>query len=119
MNSLSRNKCGLIVQGSIVNAAIQSTLAEPSQIETPSISRKNGMDGSSGSESTPKREWALPQVKGAKRVVLVRHGESTWNATGRIQGSSDFSVLTAKGVSQADTNRQMLAGDSFDVCFYR
>ena len=77
------------------------------------------MDGSPGNESNPKRGWALPPVQGAKRVVLVRHGESTWNATGRIQGSSDFSVLTAKGVSQADTNRQMLAGDSFDICFHR
>ncbi|XP_010454527.1 PREDICTED: probable 2-carboxy-D-arabinitol-1-phosphatase [Camelina sativa] len=52
-----------------------------------------------------------------KRVVLVRHGQSTWNEEGRIQGSSDFSVLTNKGESQADISRQMLAGDSFDVCF--
>ncbi|KAL0369563.1 UNVERIFIED_CONTAM: 2-carboxy-D-arabinitol-1-phosphatase [Sesamum angustifolium] len=60
---------------------------------------------------------ALPPVKAAKRVVLVRHGQSTWNAEGRIQGSSDFSVLTLKGESQAETSRQMLLDDSFDVCF--
>ncbi|KAI3450678.1 hypothetical protein Pfo_007343 [Paulownia fortunei] len=59
----------------------------------------------------------LPPVKAAKRVVLVRHGQSTWNAEGRIQGSSDFSVLTHKGESQAETSRQMLLDDSFDVCF--
>ncbi|PIN10886.1 Phosphoglycerate mutase [Handroanthus impetiginosus] len=59
----------------------------------------------------------LPPVKAAKRVVLVRHGQSTWNAEGRIQGSSDFSVLTSKGESQAETSRQMLLDDSFDVCF--
>ncbi|WZY75354.1 hypothetical protein YC2023_021738 [Brassica napus] len=53
----------------------------------------------------------------AKRVVLVRHGQSTWNEEGRIQGSSDFSVLTTKGESQADISRQMLVEDSFDVCF--
>lgn len=53
----------------------------------------------------------------AKRVVLVRHGQSTWNEEGRIQGSSDFSVLTNKGESQADISRQMLIEDSFDVCF--
>ncbi|KAG2280147.1 probable 2-carboxy-D-arabinitol-1-phosphatase isoform X2 [Brassica napus] len=53
----------------------------------------------------------------AKRVVLVRHGQSTWNEEGRIQGSSDFSVLTNKGESQADISRQMLINDSFDVCF--
>ncbi|XP_010520410.1 PREDICTED: probable 2-carboxy-D-arabinitol-1-phosphatase [Tarenaya hassleriana] len=59
----------------------------------------------------------LPPVRAAKRVVLVRHGQSTWNAEGRIQGSSDFSVLTKKGEAQADTSRQMLVDDSFDVCF--
>ncbi|CAA0814996.1 Probable 2-carboxy-D-arabinitol-1-phosphatase [Striga hermonthica] len=60
---------------------------------------------------------SLPPLKAAKRVVLVRHGQSTWNAEGRIQGSSDFSVLTLKGESQAETSRQMLLDDTFDVCF--
>ncbi|KAJ7947944.1 putative Phosphoglycerate mutase [Quillaja saponaria] len=59
----------------------------------------------------------FPPIKVAKRVVLVRHGQSTWNAEGRIQGSSNFSVLTKKGEAQAETNRQMLIDDSFDVCF--
>ncbi|KAJ8563483.1 hypothetical protein K7X08_031935 [Anisodus acutangulus] len=59
----------------------------------------------------------FPAIKAAKRVVLVRHGQSTWNAEGRIQGSSDFSVLTSKGESQAETSRQMLIDDSFDICF--
>lgn len=61
----------------------------------------------------------LPPVTAAKRVVLVRHGQSTWNAEGRIQGSSDYSVLTLKGESQAETSRLMLLDDSFDVCFSR
>lgn len=59
----------------------------------------------------------FPAIKAAKRVVLVRHGQSTWNAEGRIQGSSNFSVLTSKGEAQAQTSRQMLLDDSFDVCF--
>lgn len=59
----------------------------------------------------------LPPIKTAKRVVLVRHGQSTWNAEGRIQGSSNFSVLTKKGEAQAETSRQMLIDDAFDVCF--
>lgn len=62
---------------------------------------------------------ALPPIRTHKRVVLVRHGESTWNAIGRIQGSSDFAVLTPKGEIQAETSRQMLLGDNFDICFYR
>ncbi|GLJ27346.1 hypothetical protein SUGI_0536680 [Cryptomeria japonica] len=53
-----------------------------------------------------------------KRVVVVRHGQSTWNEEGRIQGSSDFSVLTQKGEMQAETSRQMLLRDTFDVCFH-
>ncbi|KAK7404824.1 hypothetical protein VNO78_05805 [Psophocarpus tetragonolobus] len=62
-------------------------------------------------------EKSSPQMRATKRVVLVRHGQSTWNAEGRIQGSSDFSVLTKKGESQAETSRQMLIDDHFDVCF--
>lgn len=61
----------------------------------------------------------FPALKAAKRVVLVRHGQSTWNEEGRIQGSSNFSVLTKKGEAQAQTSRQMLIGDTFDVCFAR
>lgn len=61
----------------------------------------------------------FPAIREAKRVVLVRHGQSTWNEEGRIQGSSDFSVLTQKGESQAETSRQMLIDDSFDICFSR
>ena len=61
----------------------------------------------------------LPPIGQRKRVVLVRHGESTWNAIGRIQGSSDFAVLTTKGETQAETSRQMLLSDNFDGCFYR
>ncbi|GFZ07307.1 phosphoglycerate/bisphosphoglycerate mutase family protein [Actinidia rufa] len=59
----------------------------------------------------------FPAIRAAKRVVLVRHGQSTWNEEGRIQGSSDFSVLTTKGEAQAETSRQMLIDDAFDVCF--
>ncbi|EOY33553.1 Phosphoglycerate/bisphosphoglycerate mutase family protein isoform 1 [Theobroma cacao] len=59
----------------------------------------------------------FPPIKAAKRVVLVRHGQSTWNEEGRIQGSSNFSVLTKKGEAQAETSRYMLFDDSFDVCF--
>lgn len=61
----------------------------------------------------------LPPIKQTKRVVLVRHGESTWNQAGRIQGSSDFAVLTEKGMMQAETSRQMLADAHFDALFHR
>nr|CBX25320.1 hypothetical_protein [Oryza brachyantha] len=66
---------------------------------------------------SPRPGAGLPPLREAKRVVLVRHGQSTWNAEGRIQGSSDISVLTPKGESQAETSRLMLLSDSFDACF--
>lgn len=67
--------------------------------------------------SDQRLEKDFPAIGPAKRVVLVRHGQSTWNAEGRIQGSSNFSILTAKGESQAEISRRMLINDSFDVCF--
>jgi hypothetical protein len=45
----------------------------------------------------------LPALRAPARVVLVRHGQSTWNAAGRMQGSSDLSILTAKGEAQAQS----------------
>ncbi|XP_058087360.1 probable 2-carboxy-D-arabinitol-1-phosphatase [Magnolia sinica] len=61
---------------------------------------------------------SFPPIAASKRVVLVRHGQSTWNEEGRIQGSSDYSVLTQKGEAQAETSRQMLLSDTFHVCFH-
>lgn len=55
----------------------------------------------------------LPALSRRKRVVLVRHGQSTWNAEGRIQGSSDFSTLTPKGAAQAATTRDMVCAHLF------
>ena len=49
----------------------------------------------------------LPKLSRAKEVVIVRHGQSTWNADGLIQGSSDAAKLTAKGISQAEASRDM------------
>ncbi|KAF6263231.1 phosphoglycerate mutase-like protein [Scenedesmus sp. NREL 46B-D3] len=61
----------------------------------------------------------LPPIKTHRRVVLVRHGQSTWNAEGRIQGSSNFSCLTPKGIAQAETTRDMLKNDvqKFDTLY--
>lgn len=38
----------------------------------------------------------------------MRHGQSTWNAAGIIQGSSNISELTPKGISQAEVSGEML-----------
>ncbi len=34
------------------------------------------------------------------RLTLVRHGESTWNSSRRVQGQNDEAVLTAQGREQ-------------------
>ena len=49
------------------------------------------------------------------RFVLVRHGQSTWNAEGRIQGSSDISVLTEKGKRQAKEAAELVREKSVSI----
>jgi phosphoserine phosphatase len=51
------------------------------------------------------------------RVILVRHGQSTWNERGLIQGRKDESILTAKGVEQALSVARALKTVSIDQCF--
>ena len=51
---------------------------------------------------------ALPSLPSPKRIVLVRHGQSTWNAEGRIQGSCNVSRLTDKGKAQAETTGDLV-----------
>jgi broad specificity phosphatase PhoE len=51
------------------------------------------------------------------RVILVRHGESTYNALGLYQGSSDESVLTDVGRSDARKTGSFLQGLAFDAMY--
>ncbi|MBW4667501.1 MAG: histidine phosphatase family protein [Cyanomargarita calcarea GSE-NOS-MK-12-04C] len=51
------------------------------------------------------------------RVILVRHGESTYNALGLYQGSSDESVLTDVGRSDARKTGSFLEGLAFDAMY--
>ena len=48
------------------------------------------------------------------RVILVRHGQSTYNAQGRHQGSSDESVLTQAGIDSAQKIGVSLRGMAID-----
>ncbi len=47
-------------------------------------------------------------------ITLVRHGETDWNAAGRIQGHEDIG-LNAVGLAQADQLAQRLAREQFDA----
>jgi phosphoserine phosphatase len=51
------------------------------------------------------------------RVILMRHGESTYNAQGRHQGSSDESVLTELGKLAAQQTGQFLSGLVIDALY--
>jgi 2,3-bisphosphoglycerate-dependent phosphoglycerate mutase len=52
------------------------------------------------------------------KVVLLRHGESTWNQENRFTGWVDVG-LTEKGLREARTAGEMLAkeGFAFDLAF--
>ena len=53
-----------------------------------------------------------------KKIVLIRHGESTWNQENRFTGWKDVD-LTARGVEEARSAGKLLAaeGYDFDFCF--
>jgi probable phosphoglycerate mutase len=51
------------------------------------------------------------------RVIIVRHGQSTYNTVRRIQGHLDESVLTEKGCSDALKVGKALSNISFDAIY--
>jgi probable phosphoglycerate mutase len=59
----------------------------------------------------------LEQCQGTK-VILVRHGQSTYNSLGLYQGSSDASILTAAGYADARKTGEFLAGIKFDAVYF-
>ncbi|NML63202.1 histidine phosphatase family protein [Massilia sp. RP-1-19] len=48
------------------------------------------------------------------RIILIRHGETAWNAERRLQGHIDI-ALNAEGERQADALASALAGERFDA----
>jgi probable phosphoglycerate mutase len=51
------------------------------------------------------------------RVIIVRHGQSTYNTERRIQGRTDVSTLTEKGRSDASKVGKALANIAFDAIY--
>jgi probable phosphoglycerate mutase len=49
-------------------------------------------------------------------LVLIRHGETDWNAEGRYQGQSNV-PLNANGLAQAEALAQRLRGMRFDAIY--
>ncbi len=50
------------------------------------------------------------------KLCMVRHGETAWNAEGRVQGQLDIPLSDA-GHAQARALAQALAGERFDVLY--
>lgn len=46
----------------------------------------------------------------ATRVILVRHGESSFNVEGRVQGHINVSTLTEQGIADAQRVGRALQG---------
>lgn len=53
----------------------------------------------------------------ATRIILVRHGQSTYNLESRVQGHCDLSHLTPQGVADAQRVGQALSGIQFDAVY--
>jgi phosphoserine phosphatase len=51
------------------------------------------------------------------RVIILRHGQSTYNSQGRIQGRSDLSVLTDKGRADAQLTGKAFQGLTFAAVY--
>jgi phosphoserine phosphatase len=51
------------------------------------------------------------------RVIILRHGQSSYNSQGRIQGRSDLSVLTDRGQADARMTSTAFQGLTFDAAY--
>jgi phosphoserine phosphatase len=51
------------------------------------------------------------------RVIILRHGQSSYNSQGRIQGRSDLSVLTDRGQADATLTGAAFQGLKFDAAY--
>jgi phosphoserine phosphatase len=51
------------------------------------------------------------------RVIILRHGQSSYNSQGRIQGRTDLSVLTDRGQADAQTTGKAFQGLEFAAVY--
>lgn len=101
-----------------INFAIRCSASTPGAAVTTERLRNDtpltggAFDFAKATTSLTKKVLASP-----KKVTLLRHGLSSWNEEGRVQGSSNLSVLSEKGAMQAERCKMALSDMHFDQCF--
>ena len=116
------------VVGNVARARARPHRATPSTMSTsmtlvsgvPIRERRNALvsrvKSSSSSTHRSSRARRVITVSSSRSITFVRHGQSTWNSVGRIQGSSNYSTLTDKGMMQAGLTQGVVARQGFDAC---
>ncbi len=66
-------------------------------------------DGAQGLSQYPETNQITLEQPDSRRLILLRHGETTYNATRRMQGQMD-TVLSDTGLAQAEAVGQHFAG---------
>ncbi|KAK6149913.1 hypothetical protein DH2020_017438 [Rehmannia glutinosa] len=107
-----------ILACSAPSARILCSSSAPDHSIATEVSGKNA-SLTGGAYDFEKATTSLSQklLSSPKKITLVRHGLSSWNTEGRVQGSSDMSLLTEAGVAQAERCRRALSDMHFDQCF--
>ena len=49
-------------------------------------------------------------------IILIRHGETEWNLSGRWQGHAD-SALSPRGIAQAQALGKRMKGEEVDMVY--
>ena len=50
------------------------------------------------------------------KIILIRHGETEWNLSGRWQGHAD-SALSPRGIAQAEALGKRMKNESLDYIY--
>ncbi|KAA8515258.1 hypothetical protein F0562_018512 [Nyssa sinensis] len=119
--SISDSKQPLKLQTHLCPPNVRILCSSSSSSPDLPVTEKLGNDASTtgGAYDFERATTSLTQklISSPKKVTLVRHGLSSWNKERRIQGSSNLSILTETGVTQAERCRKALADIYFDQCF--
>jgi hypothetical protein len=111
--ALGRCQNAGLIRSRLIASAATATPETSAVLAPPSDAGKAWRDEFSALEdrfqgAKPPKPLKLPAINAAHCVTIVRHGQSTWNAEERVQGSSNISVLTEKGLAQAQSTASMV-----------